>query len=235
MTFYLTSSSNLDGDFDVQLKRLVQSAERLEKKRKDLDSGEDSSVLPSVLKKGKKLLKLSSSEDPISDCYAIIHRLAKHSSIEEKFLREVYRSVFVGGVTGKSIFEINDDMDDVWTRDNLEIMIALLANAGIIVLVGFDHPRYICAEYEPDWMVYVKKESKEAPGVFVRPEIWNDLNGALSETLYQSCLDSVFQLVMQKPGITEVCRFSLKKLGNNIFDFGSILEKHFPSVFCIVE
>ena len=167
----------------------------------DLGGRKRKKSLPgSSSKKGRKTDNLQ-SEDPICNFESIINRIAKERDIQEVYLKEIYASISAGQFMGKNIKEINDDLNDIWKRSDLETMISLLLDSKIIMMVGIDHPRYICIEYEPDWTIFVQRNSRS--GCF-RPDLWNNLDGSVNLTVYNQCLDAICQMIMQNPGITEV-------------------------------
>jgi hypothetical protein len=193
---YKKTNFVLVNDIHIQLKKISFAVESFQQKRKNSES--DSSL---ETKKGRMASKV---EDPVGSYEVILDRLGKENDIEQSYLKEIYGSISAGGFMGKNIKEINDDTEHEWTRTNLEVMILLLLRSKIILMVGINHPRYVCAEYELDWSVFITTDSKSD---FIRPDLWNNLDGTVNRTLYHQCLNSVFQMIFQKPGITEVFSF----------------------------
>lgn len=203
---------------ELKFKKVVSTTEREGQKRKDTEDSDEPFPSAKIRKRFEKM----AAKDPISDFKSIISLLSQQNNIQDSFMMEVYDSISSGGVAGKNIKEINEDMTGVWTRSNLEVMVSLLLLGKVIVLVGFDHPRYVTAQYEVDWMVYVNRNREE--GRFIKPELWGDLDGTVNTPLFQKCLECVFGYILQKPGITENNIFRRVSMLFNFMELRALLD-----------
>lgn len=61
-------------------------------------------------------------------------------------------------------------------------------------------------EYEKLWKYEIQKDlfkdnSSSTPISSVFPKLWQDLDGNVNQTVYRACLETVIQLIFDRPGI----------------------------------
>lgn len=79
------------------------------------------------------------------------------------------------------------------------MIIAALEKAldnGKIILTGYAKPVLVHPKYQAEWRL-----SDDFP----QPKQWIDINGGIVDVALQRCQRAVYGLLVQKPGINEVC------------------------------
>lgn len=132
---------------------------------------------------------------------ALINGLESYSPL----IRPVYDAVKSATVQGLSLqcvekyLKIDKNVDANVKQFRNALSKLMNHNPPLIHVVGFEHLRYVSAEYVSDW--FLKMDSDRS---LLNPLMWNDTSGNIIRLALEGCGNTVISHIATNPGISHV-------------------------------
>lgn len=146
------------------------------------------------------------------DTSKVISNMCRSES-ERHSTSQIFDIIQAGQECGKNIFEIQSALEASkenslysLSMNDLELIINRLEDGGLIVRVGFEHPRFVSLSFSSFWKM--------------NDHLWVSSTGTIYPSVLKNLNEVLIGLIVQRPGITEVIVY--QDYSTNFF----LIEQH---------
>lgn len=145
---------------------------------------------------------------------------------ESKLIKSVIDALFEQGEVGLTLYQLKTQLQNSYTDEEIMAAVHKLCfnDPALICRVGYDAVRYVHIMFVESWSISNKNVTehvttaaskeridKATNGQFkqvarkdiIIPSLWIDINGNVTDLVLNGCKETVVDLVLRKPGISE--------------------------------